>query len=166
YYGAWNSLLIKLFPSNKFMIMPQGFASDDNRGTTDFLLSFVVYFRQIPICSIEIKKLQLLEETSARKQADTPTPLTHYRNNPTLRSLIDPPVGTTSPFAVYGLSAFGTNIAFYIQYDAVKNLSFPLPLDAGLDRPLLDVPPQIWWMHDVRTPVGRHLLRQFTQDIK
>ncbi|KAJ7781862.1 hypothetical protein DFH07DRAFT_389988 [Mycena maculata] len=124
------------------------------------MVSYEIRYRGVSLSTIEIKPPQNVDTASHRQEADLQLRARmseicsmHKSNR------LDTRVGF--PFIVYGLSVFGTRMAFYVQRVQAANICFPLKIT----QDVIGLPPRIWWSTDVRTVTGRYLLRQFAADI-
>ncbi|KAJ7126778.1 hypothetical protein C8R44DRAFT_873901 [Mycena epipterygia] len=161
FYDTWSTLLGELFPAAQhFLVKLQGYSGDARFGTADFMISYEICYRGISLSTIEIKPPQNVDFASHRREADLQL-RDHMYDISSIHKSNKLETGVGVPFTVYGLSVFGTCMAFYVQRAEAANICFPLKIT----QDLTDLPPRIWWSTDVRTVTGRYLLRQFAADI-
>ncbi|KAJ7077748.1 hypothetical protein C8R44DRAFT_896167 [Mycena epipterygia] len=158
FYGAWNSLLQHLFPSTEhYVVKPQGYSY---QSAADFMASYQICYRDIPLGTIDIEPPQTLDYASLRKKADKHIRDRMYDISSAHHS--NKRNGFTAPGTIYGLSVFGAYMSFYVASAELHSICFPLPIT----QDLIDLPPSVWWRNDVCSASGRYLLRKFVRDIQ
>lgn len=119
-------------------------------------LDFVVYFRvdlnRVPIFFLEVKTARTIGSTSGRADADEQMRLK-------MAQLFD-----ASPSVLYGISALGTRLCFYMLDKTTESLTPQvIPRDPTYVN---DVAPASRWNADILTDVGYNRFMSFVHEAK
>ena len=154
YYGPYIRLLYHLFGGieGPFEIAPQYHIPETPRHVIDIVTLFIVQHNKHPVFFIEVKPRASIALDSKRKQADDQM-RERFRD---LRPNIVTP-------RLSGISAFGTQIAFYEYVAATKTLT---PRAFTPDPTFLDdMAPADRWNYDLLEADGTARMRQVAQDV-
>ncbi|KAI0327010.1 hypothetical protein GY45DRAFT_1328132 [Cubamyces sp. BRFM 1775] len=153
FYGSWNRLLNTLFPPDTiFEVVPQ-FPPVTSRESIDFVVLLLIYVEATPVFVVMIKPPADFRFISKRQEAD----------DQLRRRLVD--IGPDMKIPVlYGVSAFGSKIAFY-KYDKAAKRIEPRSItpEPGM---VADTAPREWWAYDILEEEGAKKFREVVEEVK
>ena len=156
---TYISLLGTMFPVDQGYLVGSGYGPEGTQGTrpTDYAAFIVVYqsFCRAPVLLVEIRSFPALSLESARERADG-----------NMRSRMGDYHHRMVTDVLYGLSIFGSRVAFY-RYEKLTQRTTPAYLPPQmLPCPSYAVPVETRWNCDLLTPEGGPLLRDVVDEVK
>ncbi|KAH9979389.1 hypothetical protein BGW80DRAFT_1557073 [Lactifluus volemus] len=155
YYGAYTRLLYHLFGlEGPFEISPQYHIRPTAPDGYYVVKPFTVEVNKHPVLFIEVKPPASFALDSNRKRAEDQM-RDHFRN--LHENLVTP--------RLFGITAFGTRLAFYEYEAATKILPPPAIVQVRDSVTLDDAAPAERWDYDLLEPNGIARMRQVVQDV-
>ncbi|KAJ6611583.1 hypothetical protein B0H10DRAFT_2055697 [Mycena sp. CBHHK59/15] len=153
FYGPYNKLLYTLFPADsKYTVVPQYMPT--GRGAADFIVTFRIIIRKVPVFVLELRPPADLKIQSGRMDAD----------DQIRRRLVD--LAADTPLSVlHAVSAIGTKLCFYTYTKGDQDPISPPGIPYDRSR-VNDVAPRKWWAWDVLEDDGEQRLRTVVDQIK
>ncbi|KAF7358902.1 hypothetical protein MSAN_01230500 [Mycena sanguinolenta] len=149
FHGPYSKLLYTIFPADsKYTVVPQYMPT--GRGTADFIFTFRILVRKLPVFILELKPPADLRLQSGRMDAD----------DQIRRRLVD-----LACESIATPSAIGTKLCFYTYTKGSKDPISPSGISYDRIR-VNDVAPREWWALDVLEDAGEQRLRIVIGEIK
>ncbi|KXN64859.1 hypothetical protein CONCODRAFT_44957 [Conidiobolus coronatus NRRL 28638] len=155
YYPPYNILLTEYFPAYEGYSVAPVAQPVGERDSIDFTVEYVVECNAKPVMFLEIKAPDDFEKDSKRQEADE-----QMRRR--FRQLIDDCPDFINK--LYGLSAFGTKMAYY-TLDTEERKITPLKIKDD-DIYIKDTAPKKWWDSDMLQQGGEQRFLEVVEEIK
>lgn len=142
WHGAYNKLLNTVFPvDTDYTVEPQYITEGTGRDSTDFVFVVTMYLKRHPVFFLELKAPGKFALTSDRSRSDRQM----------RQRVLDWEKVLEIP-ELYGVSAYGTRLAFY-KYTKAPRFLAPKRIPSDPDM-FNDTAPEDWWSCELTEQEG------------